>query len=230
MKNGQLTQPPKIEFRRRNLRWLIGLASRRFGRLCRKPKFVGFGAQRGGIARNFGISIHNLWDEQIRNLWESRIICGTAPQSTPIWPTPRAAITLRICLPEGRSGSSERTSARRCAAVYSRRAVLSTAPDSLAVSQKSGSRNYESNATLVPEIVIRSRNCATANSSDSNDREFQKLRRSDSWRSPDIRASPSRERRGGPRGRRPRSPPKRRDGFSFGPAIPAATASFRTDQ
>jgi hypothetical protein len=51
--------------------------------------------------------------------------------------------------------------------------------DSLAVSQQSGSTNYESNSTPVPEILNRSQNYATGKSKDSNARQSQKLRQSD---------------------------------------------------
>ena len=94
-------------------------------------------------------------------------------------PTPRTAMASRICSPEGRSGSVERISARRCAVAQSRRSMLSTSMDSLAISLQSGSTNYESNSTPVPGIVNQSRNCATGKSLDFNDRESHKLRLSD---------------------------------------------------
>jgi hypothetical protein len=51
--------------------------------------------------------------------------------------------------------------------------------DSLAVSLQSGSTNYESNTTPVPQIVNQSRNFATGKSLDFNDRESHKLRPAD---------------------------------------------------
>jgi hypothetical protein len=44
-----------------------------------ESEFVGLDGSRGEIEHNFGIPIHNLWDKRIRNLWDSSIICGTAP-------------------------------------------------------------------------------------------------------------------------------------------------------
>ena len=49
-----------------------------------ESEFVGSKSLSGGAAHNFGILIHNLWDEMVRNLWDSSIIYGTAPQSTTI--------------------------------------------------------------------------------------------------------------------------------------------------
>jgi hypothetical protein len=86
-----------------------------------EPKFVGFKAQSGRIAQNFGIPIHNSWVKKGRNLWDSSIICGTdwgprrrgasalvlAPsrsrfiqRNRVVWPTPRTAMASRICSPE----------------------------------------------------------------------------------------------------------------------------------
>ena len=48
-----------------------------------KSEFIRSKVLRGHCARNFGIPIQNLWDEMIRNLWNSSIICGTAPQVFP---------------------------------------------------------------------------------------------------------------------------------------------------
>ena len=49
-----------------------------------ESEFVGSKSLSGGAAHNFGILIHNLWDETVRNLWDSSIIYGTVPQSTTI--------------------------------------------------------------------------------------------------------------------------------------------------
>jgi hypothetical protein len=49
--------------------------------LAGELEFLRLGRQRGGSGRNFGIPIHNFWDETSRNLWDSRITYGTAPQS-----------------------------------------------------------------------------------------------------------------------------------------------------
>lgn len=46
-----------------------------------ESEFVGFGGPRRGTERNFGISIHNLWD--------SSIIYGTGPQTFPGFPVQR---------------------------------------------------------------------------------------------------------------------------------------------
>ena len=48
-----------------------------------KSEFMGFRPLRGRNAHNFGIPIHNLWDERRRNLWDPSIICGTALQPDP---------------------------------------------------------------------------------------------------------------------------------------------------
>ncbi len=59
------------------------------GELVGKSKFVGLKALSGRHAHNFGIPIHNLWDEKSRNLWDSSIIYGTASQAGPYSPGPR---------------------------------------------------------------------------------------------------------------------------------------------
>jgi len=48
------------------------------------PQFVGSDARSCGSPHNFGIPIHNSWDETSRNLRDSSIIYGTAPQSAPL--------------------------------------------------------------------------------------------------------------------------------------------------
>jgi len=48
-----------------------------------EPEFMGFRPLRGRNEHNFGIPIHNSWDEKRRNLWDPSIIHGTALQPAP---------------------------------------------------------------------------------------------------------------------------------------------------
>jgi hypothetical protein len=141
--------------------------------------------------------IHNSWDEKSRNFWDSSIIYGTASQADPCLAGPHPTLETAATSGTASSGRPQeppwrRESARPKAArresppdvappPHSRGSMLSKSMDSLAVSLQSGSTNYESNSTPVPGIVNQSRNCATGNSLDFNERESQKLRQSDSW-------------------------------------------------
>jgi hypothetical protein len=70
----------------------------------------------------------------------------------------------------------------RCAIAWSPGSTLSISMDCLVVSLQSGSTNYESNTTSVPQIVNQSRNCATGKSFDFTDRQSHKLRPADKGR------------------------------------------------
>jgi len=61
-----------------------GACSGAAGGAVGESKFVGFKAPSGRTVHNFGIPIHNSWDEKIRNLWDSSTIYGTARQTDPI--------------------------------------------------------------------------------------------------------------------------------------------------
>jgi len=96
----------------------------------------------------------------------------------------REAIIFGRCDEQGLSGYRQGQKGMVGAARFQREtqscgSMLSTSMDSLAVSLQSGSTNYESNSTPVPEIVNQSRNCAPGKSLDFNERESHKLRLSD---------------------------------------------------
>jgi hypothetical protein len=106
------------------------------------------------------------------------------PRSNRLGENRREAIIFRRHDEQGLSGYRQGQKGMVGAARFQREtqscgSMLSTSMDSLAVSLQSGSTNYESNSTPVPEIVNQSRNCATGKSLDFNERESHKLRLSD---------------------------------------------------
>ena len=159
---------PRVDFRARS----VG-----------EPEFVGLNAPARRSGRNFGTPIHNSWDAKIRNLWDSRMICGTAPRSAPVRPArtdfdgglgvhqpsrpgldaparrpgPRPQNPAWVGLPLG-------VGRRPLSRVMSSKSI-----DSPAMSLQSGPTNYESKPTPVPGIVNQSRNCATGKSLDFNE-------------------------------------------------------------
>jgi hypothetical protein len=89
MKNGQLTRLPRRRIFRAYQLSGFRLNQRTGACSVGESEFMGSKAPSGRGVHNFGIPIHNLWDEKIRNLWDSSIIYGTASQSDPCLAGPR---------------------------------------------------------------------------------------------------------------------------------------------